>query len=249
MVQLRRRPPTNRRPAPPPTEHRAQFRVDLQALDDEMQAMATQACNALDLSMEAIEHPDAETCRQIVDGDDTLDARCLDIQRRAVEQLGLQQPVASDLRLLVALIQVALHLERIGDMAVNVAQVTQGATAPLPSNDETIRHLQDMGELAVTMTRLAVKAFTGRDRALCEQLPDRDERVDRLHRSMIDHAVVAVDDPKRGETTLRMLQVSRYLERAADHAVDIAEQAWSSSPASCASSLSVVGTSSRRARS
>lgn len=170
-----------------------------------MQAMATQACNALDLS--------------------------------------------TDLRLLVALIQVALHLERIGDMAVNVAQVTRAATAPLPSNDETIRHLQDMGELAVTMTRLAVKAFTGRDRTLCEQLPDRDERVDRLHRSTIDHAVVAVDDPKRGETTLRMLQVSRYLERAADHAVDIAEQAWSSSPASCASSLSVVGTSSRRARS
>jgi phosphate transport system protein len=71
-----------------------------------------------------------------------------------------------------------------------------------------------------------VDAFIQRDQARCEQLAELDDRIDDINRGMINHVLRFGDDPQRLEWALRMLQVSRYLERAADHAVDIAEQAW-----------------------
>jgi phosphate transport system protein len=187
--------------------------------------MDTRVRHALEQAVRALMDADGERAKAVAEGDDLIDAQCQDIQRRAVELLGLQQPVASDLRLLVGSMQVALHLERIGDMAVGIADVTQAAVSLRP-NDEMAQQLQDMCERAVATTQLAVTAFTQRDRALCHQVPDLDEQVDHLYRDMIDHILDGDADPPRREWALRMLQVSRYLERAADHAVDIAEQAW-----------------------
>jgi phosphate transport system protein len=225
MLHLRKRSLRTEAQAPPLVEHRTQFHQDLAALEGRMRAMAAQAQRSLELSMQAVLAGDAALRQEVIDGDESINDQCQAIQGSAVDLLGRQQPVASDLRLLVALIQVALHLERIGDMAVNIVEAAQASTM-LGTKDEVTGQLERMCEMAVSMTEQAVTAFGRRDRALCEQLPARDDQVDEIYRGMIGSLLDLDDDPERQQRALRTLQVCRYLERAADHAVDIAEQAW-----------------------
>jgi len=225
MIRLLKHPQSSSPPTSPAVEHRARFRHDLDTLEEEMLTMATLARTALERSVEALLSSDAALCESVIADDDHIDAAYQQIERHAVDIMGRQQPVASDLRLVVALLHVALHLERIGDMAVNVATATRSSMG-LPAEGDVLSRLQEMGDTAISMTDQAVEAFTRRDQAGCEQLPKLDERIDEVNRGMVGHVLGLGDDPQRLEWALRMFQVSRYLERAADHAVDIAEQAW-----------------------
>lgn len=226
MVRLRRRAtPTRASVSPPAVESRPRFHHDLEALEEQMRDMADCARRALELSIQALVESDAALAASVIAGDDDIDRRYQEIEGRAIDLMGLQQPVASDLRLLVALIHVALHLERIGDVAVDVGEATQSAASlsPMP---EVLHRLQDMGRAAASMTDTAVEAFTRRDRQMCERLPELDDRIDQLDQEMASQVLTGPHDTERLEWALRMLPVSRSLERAADHAVDIAEQAW-----------------------
>jgi len=187
--------------------------------------MAERSRQALERSVRALAESDTALAASVIEGDADLDRRYQDIEARAIDLMGRQQPVASDLRLLVALILVALHLERIGDAAVDLGEATQ-AVASLPPMPEVLSSLQEMGNAAASMTAMAVDAFTRRDRQLCERLPGLDDRIDELDRDMAGRVLAHPPDPERLEWVLRVLPVSRALERAADHAVDIAEQAW-----------------------
>jgi phosphate transport system protein len=209
----------------PAVEHRAQFHHDLEDLERQVWTMAADARASLELSLRALANADLGLCETVIADDDHIDAAYQEIEMRAVDLIGRQQPVASDLRLLVALMHVALHLERIGDMAVNIASATRSSAA-LPSRDDVLGRLQEMGDTALTMIDLAAEVFRWRDQARCEQLPELDDRIDETNRAMLDRVLLIDHDPQQREWALRMLQVSRYLERAADHAVDIAEQAW-----------------------
>jgi phosphate transport system protein len=190
-----------------------------------MRDMADLAGAALVLSMQALTESDDALAASVIAADDDIDRMYQEIERRAIDLMGRQQPVASDLRLLVALIHVSLHLERIGDIAVDVAEATRSA-ASLPRIPEVLDRLLDMGRTAASMTEMAVEAFTQRDRQMCERLPKFDDHIDQLDREMLGQALAQRQDPERLEWALRMLPVSRMLERAADHAVDIVEQAW-----------------------
>jgi phosphate transport system protein len=209
----------------PAVEHRAQFHHDLEDLERQVWTMAADARASLELSLRALANADLGLCETVIADDDHIDAAYQEIEMRAVDLIGRQQPVASDLRLLVALMHVALHLERIGDMAVNIASATRSSAA-LPSRDDVLGRLQEMGDTALTMIDLAAEVFRRRDQARCEQLPELDDRIDETNRAMLDRVLLIDHDPQQREWALQMLQVSRYLERAADHAVDIAEQAW-----------------------
>jgi phosphate transport system protein len=187
--------------------------------------MAECAQRALERSVMALASSDAALAADVIAGDADLDRRYQDIEARAIDLMGRQQPVASDLRLLVALIHVALHLERIGDAAVDLGEATQAVAALAPMPD-ILRNLQDMGYAAASMVAAAVDAFSRRDREMCEQLPGLDDRIDELDRALVGHVLVQQPEAERLEWALRVLPVSRVLERAADHAVDIAEQAW-----------------------
>ncbi|HET6954221.1 MAG TPA: PhoU domain-containing protein [Acidimicrobiales bacterium] len=189
MMRLRRRSTPARAPAtPPPVESRPRLHHDLEALEHQMRDMADCAERALALSVEALADSDIALAASVIATDDDIDRRYEEIERRAIDLMGRQQPVASDLRLLVALIHVALHLERIGDMAVNVAEATRSA-ASLPAMPGVLGRLQDMGHTAASMTEMAVDAFTRRDRHLCERLPELDDRVDQLDREMASHVM------------------------------------------------------------
>ena len=206
------------RPAAPPqpaaVEHRPKFRHDLEALEEQMRAMAALGSKALESSVQALLGSDAALCEKVIADDDRIDVAYQQIEQQVVDLMGRQQPVASDLRLLVGLLHVALHLERIGDMAVDIAAAARSSMG-LPASSDVLARLREMGDTAISMTDQAVDAFI-----------QRDHRIDDINRGMINQVLRFGDDPQRLEWALRMLQVSRYLERAADHAVDIAEQAW-----------------------
>ena len=154
-----------------------------------------------------------------------LRARYLDIEHRVIGLLALQAPVAAELRLRTAVLHVNLHLERIGNMAVNIARLAQLA-ADTPRQPSVARHLQEMGRTAVWMVALAMQTFRDRDAEGCQRLPMIDDRVDELNRSMLAALLAAGEPFERLEWGVHMYEAARQLERAGDHTVDIAEQVW-----------------------
>jgi phosphate transport system protein len=204
-------------------ETRHRFHQELSELELELLREGEAAAKAVERAVRALVHRDQDLAREVVAGDDEVDWLYLDIERRILEVLALQTPVASDLRLVSAILHVNLHLERIGDQAVNVAKVAQ-MTADLPRDDSILGHLQEMGEIVVRMVRAAMDAFARRDLELCLQLPAMDDPVDLLNRGMYRKVVALGNEPTLLEWGIRMNVVARQLERVGDNAVDIAEQ-------------------------
>ena len=145
-----------------------------------------------------------------------VDRLYLDVERRILSLFALQTPVASDLRLLTALLHVNLHLGRIADQAVNLAKITC-LVEGLPPNPGMLRGLQDMGRLALGMVSTAMDALARRDLELARRLPE-------LDRGMLPLVLDTSDDKPVLEWGVRMYVVSRQLERIGDNAVDIGEQ-------------------------
>jgi phosphate transport system protein len=202
---------------------RQRFHEELQALEGEVQQTGAQARRLLQQALQALASGDLEACRQVVRGDDEVDRLYLDVEQRILGLFALQTPVASDLRLLTALLHVNLHLERIADQAVNMAKITCAADG-LPRNPQVLGDLQEMGSLALGMLSTAMDALERRDLELARRLPALDDPIDELNRGMLAHVLAASDDPGVLEWGIRMYVVSRQLERIGDNAVDIGEQ-------------------------
>ena len=137
------------------------------------------AQDLFDLSMQALLGHDRAVCDQVIAGDDTVDAFYLGIERGIMDLFALQTPVASDLRLLTALLHMDLHLERVGDMAVNIAKIVKVSWG-LPSNANVLERLEEMGGVALQMLAAAMDAFERRDLELCCRLTTMDDTIDRL---------------------------------------------------------------------
>jgi phosphate transport system protein len=205
-------------------ETRHRFHQELTDLEHELLAEGEDAADAVERAVQALAHRDGELAQVVIAGDDQIDRRYLDIEARILEVLALQTPVASDLRLVSAILHINLHLERIGDQAVNVAK-TALHTADLHHEDSIVLHVQEMGDLVTGMVRVAMDSFARRDLDQAMRLPVMDDPVDQLNRNMY-RRVLALGgaDPSALEWGIRMNVVARQLERVGDNAVDIAEQ-------------------------
>ena len=202
---------------------RRHFHQELESLELDVLGIGDLAEQALGRAMDALESRDRDATNAVVAGDDEIDKRYLDVERRWLELLALQTPVASDLRLLSAIVHTNLHLERIGDMAVNIAKIA-AITQGLPGNQTILTHLREMSDVVRPMIRSSLEAFARRDLALAQSLPEMDDPVDRLNRNMYREVAACAGEPEMLEWAIRMMVVSRQLERVGDHAVDIAEQ-------------------------
>jgi phosphate transport system protein len=202
---------------------RSRFHEELDALETEIIVEGDLAESAVGRAMEALVRRDDAVARGVIEDDDRIDEHYLGIERRIFDLLARQTPVASDLRLVLAILHINLHVERIGDMAVNIAKVAR-ATGDLPTSETVIQHLQEMSDVVREMLRTAMRAFAQRNIELCLALPDMDEPVDRLNRNMYREIVALAGDPSQLEWGVRINVVSRQLERVGDHAVDIGEQ-------------------------
>jgi phosphate transport system protein len=204
---------------------RDQFHDTLGHLEADIQAQGVLVRAALARATRGLVTGNSALCGAVVAGDDEVDRRYLDIERQVIDLLGRHAPVASDLRLLTAILHINQHLERIGDMAANVAQLGQ-VVVGAPRSLRWIRHLEQMSEQAVWMVELAMQAFGARDAEGSQRLPTLDDRVDELNRSLLA-AMLAPGQPlDQLAWVVHLHDAGRQLERAADHAVDIAEQVW-----------------------
>ena len=205
------------------SEVRQRFSEDLRVLEDEVQQTATQAQLLLEKALQALATSDPAICDQVIRGDDEVDKLYLDVERRILHLFALQTPVATDLRLLTALLHINLHLERVGDQAVNVAKIAR-LTRGLPQIPEVLHDLEEMGKLSLRMVSTAMDALARRDLELAGKLPELDDPIDHLNRGMLPKLLEASDDKRLLEWGIRMYVVSRQMERIGDNAVDIGEQ-------------------------
>jgi phosphate transport system protein len=204
-------------------EVRRRFHEELHALEGDVQRTGTQAQLLLEQALQVLARGDPAICDQVIRGDDEVDQLYLDVERRILHLFALQTPVASDLRLLTALLHINLHLERIADQAVNMAKITKLADG-LPPNPTVLQHLGEMGALTLGMVGAAMHALARRDLQRARSLPEMDDPLDRLNRGMLQQVLAASDDKQMLEWGIRMYVVSRQIERIGDNAVDIAEQ-------------------------
>ncbi len=202
---------------------RVHFHEELDALELAVLGMGDLAERAVGRAVEALVMHDAAAARAVIAGDDVIDSRYVDVERRILQLLALQTPVAVDLRLISAIWHINPHLERVGDISVNIAKIFM-SIRDLPSSPTILSHIQEMGDVVRPMLRTALDAFGRRDLELCLKLPEMDDPVDRLNLGMYREVAALAGDPAVLEWGLRMTVVSRQLERVGDHAVDIGEQ-------------------------
>ena len=197
------------------------FQEDLDRVEATLQEEGELVIRALRGALNALRRRDLELADEVIAFDDEVDAAYFAIQEGVQSLLARQTPVASDLRLVLAMLHVNLHLERMADYCVTVAKLTKlGAGAPADSR--IVASLAEMGVRAEEMTRVALRSFEHRDLARAEALVSLDELIDRANRRTVEHVLEL--GPEQREWGLRMLVVSRCLERIGDHAVDIGEQ-------------------------
>jgi phosphate transport system protein len=204
-------------------EIRRRFHEELRDLESDVQRTSTQAKLLLKQALQALTRGDLAVCDAVIRGDDQVDELYLDVERRILGLFALQTPVASDLRLLTALLHINLHLERIADQAVNMAKITKLADG-LPPSPKVLQHLEEMGALALGMVGAAMNALARRDLQLARRLPEMDDPIDRLNRGMLQQVLAVSEDKQMLEWGIRMYVVSRQIERIGDNAVDIGEQ-------------------------
>jgi phosphate transport system protein len=203
---------------------RQPFHEQLAQLEAALQEEGDLVLRALRSALNALARGDDELADEVIGFDDEVDRRYLAIETGVQSLLALQTPVASDLRLVLAVLRVNLHLERMADYCVTVAKLTKLMGGLDVSDDRLLGSLEDMGQRAEQMIRVAMDAFADRDADKARSLNDLDDLIDRANRHPVDDVLSLGDSSEEREYGLRMLVISRCVERIGDHAVDIGEQ-------------------------
>jgi len=203
---------------------RATFHEELAQLEASLQEEGDLVLRVLRSALNALARGDDELANEVIGFDDEIDKRYLQIETGVQSLLARQTPVASDLRLVLAVLRVNLHLERMADYCVTVAKLTKLMGNLHVSDDRIMQSLEDMGQRAEQMIRVALDSFADRDAEKAASLNDLDELIDRANRHAIEDVLSLGDSLEEREYGLRMLVVSRCVERIGDHAVDIGEQ-------------------------
>jgi phosphate transport system protein len=178
----------------------------------------------LDLTLRVLETKDLGLADVVISGDEPVDDCYMDIERRILTLLATQAPVASDLRLVSAMLHINIHLERVADLCTNIAKLVK-LTADLPFFADIVQELVEMGRQAYRMIDTAIQSFVKRNLDMALSLPELDESIDRLNRNLFKKVAQRfAGEEDEVEWGSRMVLVSRQLERMGDHAVDIGEQ-------------------------
>jgi phosphate transport system protein len=202
---------------------RVTFQEELDQLEASLQEEGAVVLRVLRGALNALGQRDVELADDVIAFDDDVDQRYLHVEETIQSLLARQTPVATDLRLVLALLHTNLHLERMADYSVTIAKLTK-LVADVEGDPMLMQTLQEMGDRAEEMIRVALDALANRDLAAAESLVDLDELIDRSNRRFVERVVEVVGEPGLREWVLRMVIVSRTIERIGDHAVDVGEQ-------------------------
>ncbi len=195
----------------------------LDAIVDELVTMTHEVQEAVARATQALLTADAEIAEKVISDDAIIDAARERVESRSFELLALQQPVASDLRMLVAGLRMVADLERMGDLSVHVAKVARLRVPQVAVPREVVPTIQRMAEVAEKMVGTVAGIIADRDVAGARRLEEDDEEMDQLRRSSFR---LMLDDtwPHGVEAAVDIALLGRYYERIADHAVSLARR-------------------------
>jgi len=207
-----------------PSGIRVEYQEELERLEASALGGLDLVSSALSRTLEAIEHQDVELAQIVVADDDRIDGRYLEVHQALITLLATQSPVATDLRLISALLHVLKSVERMGDQCVNICKMIPLTGNEPPADREMVKLILAMGGQSKTLISQAKRAFAGRDIELAQDLVRQDDVVDNLNRECFRLALEIGDDADKREWAMTMLLGARAIERIADNAVDIGEQ-------------------------
>ena len=203
---------------------RTSFTEELAQLEAALQEEGELVLRILRSSLNALARGDEELADEVIRFDGEVDRHYVQIEEGVQSLLARQTPVAVDLRLVLAVLRINLHLERMADYCVTVAKLTKMMGGLNVTGDAILRSIEEMGQRAEQMIRVALEAFADRDAEKATTLVELDELIDRANRNATEDVLSLGSSPEEREYGLRMLVVSRCVERIGDHAVDIGEQ-------------------------
>jgi phosphate transport system protein len=202
---------------------RITLQEDLDRIEADVQHEAELVLRSLRGAVNALRARDLELADEVIAFDDEVDRLYFSVAEGIHTLLARQTPVAIDLRLALATLHINLHLERMADYCVTIAKLTKLVANVEPDND-LIRGFDEMATRAEEMIRVALASYSARDLEGASSLVDLDEFIDRANRRVVTHVLELGGAEELREWGLRMIIVSRCLERIGDHAVDIGEQ-------------------------
>jgi phosphate transport system protein len=198
------------------------FAEELDELTQRLLEMAGMAEERVNTAMRALVDRDRDLIDHVIGGDGALNALQLEIDDRCFKLLALQQPMAGDLRVIVSIVKINADLERVGDLAVNIAEAAERYVSHPPV--KTLIDLSRMGELAQRMLRTAIDAFVSHRRDAAREVLSNDDALDALKDQIFRELLTCMlSDPRTIEPGLDLILISRHLERIGDHATNIAE--------------------------
>lgn len=199
------------------------YYVQLDSITQDLVDMAAAVRASVRDATDSLLSADASRAEAVISADSTIDDMRLDIEEHTLELLATQQPVAGDLRQLIATLRVVGDLERIGDMSVHIAKVAR-RRLPEPAVPGTLHPvITQMACVADEMIDAASRTVAGRDAGAAAQLDGKDDEMDRLHRSLF-HTLLAKEWAYGVEAAVDLALLGRYYERVGDHAVSIARR-------------------------
>jgi len=198
------------------------FQEELAALKERLLVMGGLAEERVRLAVEALVSTDMALIDRVLEGDGPINQLHIEIDSRAFKMLALYQPMAADLRAIVAAVKINTDLERVGDLAVNIAEAAKRYVQHRPV--KPLIDIPRMAEIAQRMLRDALDAFVRRDDGLARAVLNEDDKLDALKTQVFRELLTyMLQDPATIEPALDLILISRHLERIGDHATNVAE--------------------------
>lgn len=204
-------------------EMRTVFHQRLREIQDEILVMGSMVQKAITRSIEALKNRDMALAHQLITDDQKINHKRFEIEERCIQLIATQQPMASDLRLIVAVLNIIIEVERIGDYAVGIARVVImiGDEPPL----KPLIDIPRMAEQTVDMLRRSLDAFINRDAEAAKKISTDDDLVDHLYDQVFRELLTFMaEDPKTITRATRLIWVAHNLERGADRVTNICER-------------------------
>jgi phosphate transport system protein len=204
-------------------ETRTIFHKKLREIQDDILAMGSMVSKAILRSIDALKDRDLELAHQIIADDKKVNQKRFEIEEKCIELIATQQPMASDLRIILSVLIIVSEVERIGDYAEGIAKI-----AIMIGDEPPLKPLIDiprMAEQTVDMLRRSLDAFVNRDAEAAKKISTEDDTIDHLYDQVFRELLVFMaEDPKTITRATRLIWVAHNLERAADRVTNICER-------------------------
>lgn len=202
---------------------RTVFDQSLRALQDDLLGLGNLVEEAITKAVQALKDRDLEASRQVIQGDDVIDQKRFQLEERCLELIATQQPIATDLRMVISVLHIAVELERMGDYAEGIGKISL-----MMGNEPPLKPLIDiprMTEKCIDMLRRSLDALVRRDVVMATQVCKDDDEVDGLYDQVYHELLMfMIQDPKTIQRATYLLWAAHDLERIGDRATNIAER-------------------------